>query len=138
VPVALDTNILVYAAGLNGGAKRAAAVAILDALIGEPVVIPVQALGELFHVLVRKGGYAADAARAELTAWREGYTLAETTTGVLDAALELAVAHRLAVWDAVILAAAAEAGCEALLTEDLHPGFAWRGCVVRNPFSASD
>jgi predicted nucleic acid-binding protein len=34
----------------------------------------------------------------------------------------------------LILAAAVEARCDLLLTEDLQDGFAWRGVVVSNPF----
>ncbi len=39
--------------------------------------------------------------------------------------------------DALILNAAAEAGCELLLSEDMASGFAWRGTVVVNPFAPS-
>jgi predicted nucleic acid-binding protein len=34
----------------------------------------------------------------------------------------------------MIVVAAAEAGVELLLTEDLHDGFMWRGVTVTNPF----
>jgi predicted nucleic acid-binding protein len=135
VRIALDTNILAYAEGVNGEQRQAEALAILAPLEDEEVVIPVQVLGELFHVLVRKARRDARTAHGIVAFWGSRAELAETTTTVLDAALELAATHRLAVWDAVILAAAAEAGCDTLLTEDLNPGFTWRGCVVRNPFS---
>jgi predicted nucleic acid-binding protein len=39
--------------------------------------------------------------------------------------------------DAIILAAAVEARCDLLLSEDLQDGFAWRGVVVTNPFRAA-
>jgi predicted nucleic acid-binding protein len=39
-------------------------------------------------------------------------------------------------WDALILNAAAEAGCGLLLSEDMAGGFAWRGTVVIDPFAA--
>ena len=61
--------------------------------------------------------------------------VAPTTETVLDAALALSSAHRLRIFDAVILAAAAEAGCHQLLTEDMHNGFVWRGVEVVNPFA---
>lgn len=43
----------------------------------------------------------------------------ETTAEVLQDAMELAAAHRLAFWDAAILAAAVQAGCRPLLAEDM-------------------
>jgi predicted nucleic acid-binding protein len=42
----------------------------------------------------------------------------------------------LRIWDAVILAAAASAGCRLLLSEDMQEGFTWNGVTVTNPFSA--
>jgi predicted nucleic acid-binding protein len=53
------------------------------------------------------------------------------------AAADLAVNHQLGIWDAVILCAAAEAGCRLLLSEDMQDGFIWQGVTVTNPFAAS-
>ena len=38
------------------------------------------------------------------------------------------------IWDALILSVAAESRCCLLLSEDLQPGFTWRGVTVVNPF----
>jgi predicted nucleic acid-binding protein len=53
VRIALDTNVLANAEGLNGAARRDAAVALVRRLPQEAAVVPVQVLGELFNVLVR-------------------------------------------------------------------------------------
>ena len=50
-------------------------------------------------------------------------------------ATDLAADHGLTIWDSVVLAAAAEAGCRLLLSEDLQEGFTWRGVTVANPFA---
>jgi predicted nucleic acid-binding protein len=50
-------------------------------------------------------------------------------------ATDLATDHGLTIWDSVVLAAAAEAGCRLLLSEDLQDGFTWRGVTVTNPFA---
>jgi len=134
--VALDTNILAYAEGVNGEERKASALALLDARADDEIVVPVQVLGELFVVLVRKAGRGAGEARAAIMQWSDSFEVAETTVGVLFEALEIATAHRLAFWDAAILAAAAQAGCRLLLSEDLHDGFLWRGVTVHNPFIA--
>ncbi|WP_149539403.1 PIN domain-containing protein [Siccirubricoccus phaeus] len=133
--VALDTNILVYAEGVNGPERKASALAILRPLEGETVLVPVQALGELFAVLVRKARWQAEAASRAVRFWAERSTPIPTTEATLMQAMEIAARHRLAFWDCVVLAAAAEAECETLLTEDMHHGFTWRGVTLRNPFA---
>lgn len=50
-------------------------------------------------------------------------------------AADLASDHGLAIWDSVVLASAADAGCRLLLSEDLQDGFTWRGVTVANPFA---
>lgn len=52
------------------------------------------------------------------------------------AALDLVASRGLQVWDAVILAAAAEANCGVLLSEYTQHGFTWGGVTVVNPFAA--
>ena len=56
---------------------------------------------------------------------------------VLLGAVDLAADHQLPIWDAVIVAAAADARCRLLLSEDLQEGFTWGGVTVANPFSPS-
>jgi predicted nucleic acid-binding protein len=136
VSFAFDTNVLAYAEGLNGEPKLSIARQILRSNPDTVKVIPVQVLGELFNVLTRKGKWASDAAGKAVHEWRMTYPVIETTEDLLVTALELAADHRLFIWDAVILAAAAEARCDLLLSEDFQDGFAWRGVTVVNPFAA--
>lgn len=132
--VALDTNVLAYAEGLNGRPMKTAALELLGGLPEDSTLVPVQALGELLHVLVRKAGRSRALARQAVLSWGDTYPLIETTPSVLITAMDLAVDHKLSVWDAVILSAAAEARCRLLLSEDLQDGFTWRGVTVTNPF----
>jgi predicted nucleic acid-binding protein len=135
--VALDTNILAYAEGLNGDAKKQIALELLQKLPQDLLVLPVQTLGELFNVLVKKAGRSPAAARNAILGWRDSFATAETSSKVMIAATELAAQHQLSIWDAVILAAAADAGCRLLLSEDLQDGFTWTGVTVANPFASS-
>lgn len=135
MPVALDTNILVYVEGMNDPARQEAAIAAVSAAReAEGVAVPAQVLGELFNVLTRKGRIGPGAARQAVAGWAAAATVLPTTEPVIAEAMEIAALHRLAFWDAVILAAAAQAGCRVLLSEDMQHGFAWRGVTVRNPF----
>ncbi|APT59864.1 PIN domain-containing protein [Roseomonas gilardii] len=132
--VALDTNVLAYAEGVNGPERRQAALQVVRELVGDEVILPIQVVAELFTVLTRKARWPAAQARAAARQWIDSYTVFDTTAAVLADAMELAVAHHLASWDAVILAAAAQAECRLLLSEDMQDGFVWRGVTVRNPF----
>lgn len=132
--VALDTNILAYAEGVNGATMKRQALAVVEKLPEGAAILPVQTLGELFHLLVRKAGRPPTQARKAILSWRDAFPLAETSAEVMLAAADLATDHRLGIWDAVIVSAAAEAGCRLLLSEDLQDGFTWKGVTVTNPF----
>lgn len=134
--VALDTNILVYAEGVNGIERRDIALDLVRRLPREAAVIPVQALGELFKVLVRKAEKSPADARDALLGWRDTFPVVETSPRVMSAAVDLATDHRFGIWDAVILSAASQAGCRLLLSEDLQDGFTWGGLTVVNPFAS--
>ncbi len=134
--VALDTNVLAYAEGINGVDRRDAALSLIRRLPQAGAVVPVQVLGELFNVLVRKGGRSRSDARDALLSWRDTFPVVETSPEIMQAAADLATDHQLGIWDAVIVSAASQAGCRLLLTEDLHEGFTWAGVTVTNPFSS--
>jgi predicted nucleic acid-binding protein len=134
VRVALDTNVLAYAEGVNGPSMKALALELVDGLPPGSVILPVQTLGELFQVLVRKAGRSRPSARAAILSWRDAFSLFETSAATILAAADLAVTHQLGIWDAVILSAAAEADCHLLLSEDMQDGFVWRGVTIANPF----
>lgn len=135
--VAIDTNVLAYAEGLNDADRKNAALRLVRALDPEWTLIPVQALGELFTALVKKGKRSPAAARTAVLGWGDAFPLIETSSAVLASAADLANDHRLSLWDAVMLSAAAEARCRLLLSEDLQDGFTWSGVTVANPFAAS-
>ncbi|MEX2270840.1 MAG: PIN domain-containing protein [Vicinamibacterales bacterium] len=135
--VALDTNILAYAEGTNGAEMKKAALELIQHLPAGSIVIPVQALGELFNVLVRKAKRPAAKARMALLSWHDAYGTADTSPSVMVNAADLATDHLLGIWDAVVLSASAESGCRLLLSEDLQEGFTWRGVTVTNPFGAA-
>ena len=135
--VALDTNILAYAEGVNGTPMKKAALELVRRLPDGSAILPVQALGELFNLLVRKAGRSPAKARKAILSWRDAFPLVETSAEVMLAAADLATDHQLTIWDSVILSATAEAGCRLLLSEDLQEGFTWKGVTVTNPFAAS-
>jgi predicted nucleic acid-binding protein len=140
VKVALDTNVLAYAEGVNAGDRddrREAAIEIVRALPQDAGVLPVQALGELFNILVRKARRSRADARTAILGWRDAFPVVATSAAAMFAAADLAADHELGIWDALILCSAAEAECRLLLSEDLQEGFTWAGVTVTNPFSVT-
>ncbi len=133
----VDTNVLVYAFDVSAGAKRTVAQKLLLRLweIGAGCV-SVQVLQEFFVTVTRKVSRpitideAAERVR-EFSAWK---VFSPTTEDVL-AAIALHKKLRLNFWDAMVIQAAAELGCDVLWTEDLNDGQVLRGVRVRDPFS---
>jgi predicted nucleic acid-binding protein len=84
---------------------------------------------------VRKAKISPRLARTTIIRCRDTYPIGETSSAVFLSATDLAVDHRIGLWDAVIFAAAAAAGCRLLLSEDMQEGFIWGGVTVVNPFA---
>lgn len=141
--IALDTNVLAYAEGVVGRAtdkpkieiSESILAALLDDLSWTPVA-PVQALAELYHVLTRRAGRSPSEARNALQRMSRMFMPSLTDADVLATATEIASRHQLQIFDAIILAASAAAGCEVLLSEDMQDGFRVHGVTVMNPFKS--
>src|SRR5271169_1005457 len=104
---------------------KKAALELVQKLPDGATLLPVQTLGELFNLLVRKARRSPAKARKAILSWGDAFPLIETSAPVMLAAADLATDHQLTIWDAVILSAVAESGCRLLLSEDLKEGFTW-------------
>jgi predicted nucleic acid-binding protein len=131
----LDSNVIVYTDDPDEHAKRDRAVALVAAARQTGLgVISTQVMQEYFNATTRKLGTPAEAAR------RKVETLAHLDVVQIDpplilAAIDLHRLHRLSIWDALIVQAAAAAGCRQLLTEDMATGARIAGVEVVNPFA---
>ncbi len=135
--VAIDTNVLIYAEfePLTSKGARAADI-ILRAL--RDGVIPVQALGEFLRFTQRRAPTSFDAVISQVALYRTLALTPATSDAVLSAAADLARLHSIQFWDAVICAAALDAGAKALLTEDFQDGRMIDGLRIVNPFLAAN
>ena len=93
INVAIDSNVLAYAEGVNGGSSRDAAVRLLESLPPESTLIPVHALGELFNVLVKRARRSKAAATAAVLSWGDAFPLIDSSNDVMLAATDLSAAH---------------------------------------------
>ena len=135
--VALDTNVLDYAEGVGDERRCSAAILLVEQLSSNVVVLPAQTLGELSRVLTGKAKRSAEQAREAVLGWADSFEVADSTWFAFQSALDLTVDHQLPIWDALVLAVAAENRCRLLLSEDFYNGFTWRGLTVVNPFISS-
>jgi len=137
--IALDSNILVYLARLAkvpaDEAKVSKTKEIIDALSHVATILaPVQALGECFVVL-RRSGLAADDVRDVVSDLAGSFAAPASERTTALAAADLVVDHKLQYWDAMIVSAAADAGCALLLSEDMQHGFVARGLTIVDPLA---
>ena len=132
----LDTNILVYSVDLRAGARRDSAAAIIDRAALRDCTLTLQAVSEFFAAVTRKEilprSRAADLADALITL----FPCVSASPLAVRTALALAARGRASYWDALLCATAAEAGCTAIVTEDLADGGQLGGLSIINPFTA--
>jgi predicted nucleic acid-binding protein len=127
-----DTNIVVYA--FLDVAKRDRA---LD-LIASGGVISAQVLNEFTNVARRKRQRDWSEIERAISVIRARFPdIVPLTADTHAAALDLARDHGLAFHDALIVAAAIEAGCDTLFSEDLQNGRTIGGLAIVNPFLES-
>jgi predicted nucleic acid-binding protein len=124
-----DTNVLVYA--FLDVEKRERALEIL----AEGGVISAQVLNEFTHVAHKKRRRSWPDIEAALGVIRDWFRdIVPITSGTHAGAVTLARDHGLAFYDALILAAAIEAGCETLYSEDFQHGRRFGDLTIVNPF----
>ncbi len=126
----LDTSVLVYANSVGDSRSGTARQVLLDG-----GVVGVQVLNEF-----------ASVARAKLAmTWEEVQEAVEKIVILCPnprplgiethlRALGISRKYGFSIWDSLIVAAAVEAGCAKLLTEDLQHGQVVEGVRIENPF----
>lgn len=129
----IDTNVLVYAFDGSDPVKQRTARRVLEE--STSIVLSTQVLLKFFVVVTRKltppvpEQLAADAV-AELARLR----VIPTDEHLVLRAVTTSITEQISVWDAMIIEAAAEAGCDRILTEDLHTGSTIRDMEIVDPF----
>lgn len=126
----VDTNVILYL--LDGGPKADAA----EAILFQRPRISVQVLNEALVNCRRKAGMNWDEAHAFLSGVRSLCPVEPLTPRTHEIGCAVAERYTLAVYDAMIVAAALIAGCTTLYSEDMHPGLLIEGQLrLVNPFA---
>ncbi len=133
-PVFVDTNVLIYAVDVFDRGKHEAARAWRAELWkSNRGRISFQVLQEFYAKVTQKWPAARDDARAEvrdLLKWKPILV----NDAVIERGWKIQDRYKLGFWDALIVAAARQALCGYLLTEDLQAGQEIEGVIVINPF----
>ena len=127
----LDSNVLVYFASRDPAkADRA------ESLMRAGGAISVQVLNEVAHVGRRKLKLSWDELDEVMGLVRALLDVVPLFTETHDRGLAIARRFGVSIYDAMIVAAALEAGCETLWSEDMHDGLVVETLAIRNPFLA--
>ena len=126
-----DTNVVVYA--FLDIEKRRAAIEVM----ADGGVISAQVLNEFTHVARRRQRSWPNIEAAIAALQARFPDVVPLTADTHAAALALARDHSFAFYDALIVAAAIEAGCDTLWSEDMQNGRVIGGLTIRNPFAGT-
>ena len=132
----VDRNILIYAHDVDQGEKHQIARSILIELMqNRSGALSPQVLQEFYVNVTRK--IAKPLSKREAREIVEDYSVwcIHTTAAEVAAAFRIEDAAKISFWEALILASAAKAGAEEVLSEDLNSGQEVAGVRVRNPFA---
>jgi len=124
-----DSNVVLYALTTGWKAERA-----WEILRTRPT-INVQVLNEVLNVLRLKQRLDWAEIDERMSLIRELLPEIDLTVQVHDVGRALAARYQFRTYDAMIVAAALEAGCGRLWSEDMQDGLVvWNRVTIRNPF----
>jgi len=126
-----DTNVLLCALSADPAKADKA-----EGLLRERMTISVQVLNEFASVARRKLSMSWEEIVDVLGLLRQRCVVRPLTLGVHDLGLSLVRRHRFAWYDALIVAAALDAGCATLYSEDMQHGMrVGKSLRIVNPFA---
>jgi len=130
-----DTNILLYvvSAAAEDAPKRAKATALIASC---DFAVSIQVMQEFADAALRKKrlGVTPEEVRVMLEELAGNYPVLSPTPSLVFRAIDLSRRFQIRFYDASILAAAQELGCQTLYTEDLNHGQSYDTVQVINPF----
>jgi predicted nucleic acid-binding protein len=130
-----DTNILVYAFGVRRASLPDSRTEIAEQLLAVGGILSVQVLNEFVQVCRRKADLNWEQITGALEVVKElcGRVL-PMTQDTHETALDLSQRYGYSIYDSLILAAAMEAGCSIVYSEDMQSGQTLGDLTIVNPF----
>ena len=129
--IALDSNILIYNHSLDCEDKRIIANRFFD----KNPVISSQVLSEYLNVMIRKFKIQKQELMNLCSSWIEKCSVQPVILSTVKLAKNLVIKYDLQIFDGIIIAAALEADCEILYSEDMQDGQVIENKLkITNPF----
>ncbi|GHV84333.1 twitching motility protein PilT [Spirochaetia bacterium] len=137
--VFVDTNIILYAEFDDDSKKYNCAKALLkNSFIQSGVYISTQVLNEFFVNALRKGAGASDI-QSVLLNYSNNFKLITIDFQTIRECWRILNRYHFSYWDSLIIAAALEADCSILYSEDMQDGQIIENTLtIRNPFVTQD
>lgn len=133
----LDTNILVYTFDTSNAEKQSRARHLVEeALASQQGVISYQVAQEMLNVATRKfvNPLTPEQARRYLNDVLEPLCAVYASSDLFRKAIDLQGRWKFGFYDSLIIAAALQAGCQTLYTEDLQHGQTIESLSIQDPF----
>lgn len=133
----LDTNLFIYQLEARDERKSTIADAIIrDGVKTGNACISYQVIQECLNIVLRKAEVPLDVtgARAYLDHVLTPLLRVSASIHLYHRGLDIHDRYRYGLYDSLIIAAALEAGCTRLLTEDLQDGQRIETLTIENPF----
>lgn len=133
----LDTNILVYSLATHEPQKQPLAAALIQqALATRRGCISTQVIQEFLNVATRRADpiFSISEVSDYLNKVLWPLCLHFPSNAFYERALQIRYETSYSFYDALIVAAAVQLGCERLVTEDLQHGRVVQGVTILNPF----
>jgi predicted nucleic acid-binding protein len=125
----IDTNVIVYLA--SGDARKADR---SEQILAAGGVISVQVLNEYVSVARRKLALSWAETREVIAAVKSACEIVPLSVQAQAGAMRISEISQLSIYDASIVAAALEAGCDTLLSEDMQHGQKFETLSIVNPY----
>ncbi len=127
---AVDTNILIYLLDSSDNRKRN----IAENILAENPKIPAQVLSEYLNVTRRLLNLPKADVVIQCAALLKDCEIIPVSCNTLTTAAGFIQKYGFQIFDSIIIAAALEANCTVLYSEDMQHGFKINGLTIVNPF----
>src|SRR5579884_1000000 len=133
----LDTNVFVYEVDPRDLTKRRRASELIDKAVGSKLgTVSYQVVQEFFNVALTRFAKPFSVAEAEeyISATFKPLLAVHSSARLFLEALHIQAQHQFSWYDALIVAAAQQANCSILYTEDMQHGRRIGELRIENPF----
>jgi Predicted nucleic-acid-binding protein, contains PIN domain len=115
----VDTNLWIY---LHSKDPKQEIIAKLVKQKFSKIVISVQVVGEIYHILTRKGIKSAIEAKIILQNVVSSFPPIRIVQATVERAIDISIKSKFTYWDSLIIASSLESGCVYLYSEDMNHG----------------